>query len=132
MPTLGWTTVNPAPTHEQTLLLASRFEVWHWWQVPGFMRQSMRAWRQVTTAPRALGATLRAQPLRRVFWTLSAWESEEALHAYAHAHPHSEVMRRVRRHTKSATLVTWTIASDQLPPSWTEAERRIAEQQADT
>ncbi|MDS1269535.1 DUF3291 domain-containing protein [Lipingzhangella sp. LS1_29] len=126
MPTLGWITPNPTQGHERALILASRFEVAHWWQVPGFLRFSIRAWRQVSAAPGALGASLQAQPLRRVFWTLSAWTDEETLRAYARSDPHREIMRAVRSSTRTATLVRWTLPVDQLPPSWGEARDRLA------
>ncbi|GGR38603.1 hypothetical protein WEB32_32655 [Streptomyces netropsis] len=36
---------------------------------------------------RALGASLIAQPLKGVFWTLSAWEDRATLYGYAKAEP---------------------------------------------
>lgn len=49
------------------------------------------------SAPGAFGASLVARPSKRVFYTLSARESREALCTYARAEPHRSVMEAVRR-----------------------------------
>ena len=37
-----------------------------------------------------------AQPLRRVFYTLSAWENRDALYAFARTQPHRGIMASLR------------------------------------
>jgi hypothetical protein len=72
--------------------------------------------------------TLRAQPLRRTYWTLSAWTDEAALNAFARAEPHRTIMTRVRPWAKTATFRFWAASADELIPArlWPEAERRIS------
>ena len=90
--------------------------------------QSIRAWRQARRSPGVLGVTLRAQPLRLSYWTLSAWTGQDALDAFARAEPHRTIMRRVRPWAKTATFRFWTADAAQLSPDrlWAEAERRIS------
>lgn len=132
MPTLGWITPNPAPPQARVLVMASRFELHSLKDVPRFLRLSMASWRQVKTAPGAYGASLIAQPLRRVFYTLSAWQDRDTLSAYAGTDPHGDAMRAMRPKMRQSTFVFWESDAEQLPITWDEARRRLSEKaQAD-
>jgi heme-degrading monooxygenase HmoA len=109
--------------------MASRLEVRSLKDVPRFFRASMRAWKQVKGAPGALGASLVAEPLKRTFWTLSAWEGREELYAYVKAEPHHTVMTSMRPTMKGSVFTFWEVPVDELPIAWPDARRRLAEQQ---
>ncbi|MGW0665105.1 DUF3291 domain-containing protein [Streptodolium elevatio] len=128
MPTLRWITPNPAPAHTQVLVMASRFELTSLTHVPAFLVKSMSSWNQIKTAPGAYGASLIAQPLRRVFYTLSAWQNRDSLYRYAKADPHGDAMRAMRPAMRSFTHVFWEAGSGELPITWNEAKQRLAEQ----
>jgi heme-degrading monooxygenase HmoA len=108
--------------------MASRLEVRSLSDVPRFCWKSLAAWRQVRTAPGALGASLIAQPLKRTFWTLSAWETREALHAYARTEPHYSIMTSLRPAMRSSSFTFWEVPVEELPIRWSDAQRRLAEQ----
>ncbi|WP_432133420.1 DUF3291 domain-containing protein [Streptomyces sp. bgisy154] len=130
MPTLPWSTVDiPAPDAE-AFVMASRFEVRSPADVPRFFLKSLAAWKQVKGAPGAYGASLVAQPLRRTFWTLSAWRDEDALRAYARTEPHKSIMVGLRPTMKDSVFVFWRVPASQLPLDWPEARRRLAERAA--
>ncbi|MER7751367.1 DUF3291 domain-containing protein [Kitasatospora sp. NPDC097643] len=128
MPTLPWITPNPAAPGTRAVVMASRFEVRSLADVPRFFAKSIAVWRQIGRTPGALGASLVAHPLRRTFYTLSAWESREALNAFAAAEPHRSVMTSLRDTTKESTFTFWQTPVKQLPITWTEAHRRLDEQ----
>ena len=128
MPTLPWTTPNPAPPGARARAMASRFEVRSATDVPLFFLKSLVAWRQVRSAPGCLGASLIAQPLRRVFCTLSAWQDRDALNAFAATQPHRGIMASLRPTMRSATFTFWDVPTGQLPLTWDDAQRRLAEQ----
>ncbi|WP_133913134.1 DUF3291 domain-containing protein [Streptomyces sp. NBC_00582] len=129
MPTLRWTTVStPAPDTE-AFVMASRLEVRSPRDVPRFFLKSLAAWRQVSGAPGAYGASLIAEPLKRTFWTLSAWEDKAALHAYAGAEPHKSIMNGLRPTMKGSVFTFWRVPASDLPLDWTDARRRLAEQE---
>ncbi|MFF5184498.1 DUF3291 domain-containing protein [Streptomyces sp. NPDC000345] len=128
MPTLRWTTVStPAPDTE-AFVMASRFEVRSFHDVPRFLWKSLAAWRQVCGAPGAYGASLIAEPLKRTFWTLSAWEDKNALYTYARTEPHRSVMTGMRPTTKESVFTFWQVPAAGLPIDWNDARRRLAEQ----
>ncbi|WP_042379413.1 DUF3291 domain-containing protein [Streptacidiphilus melanogenes] len=128
MPTLPWTIPNPATPDTQAFVMASRFEVRSAKDVPRFFLKSLSAWRQVRTAPGALGASLIARPLRRTFCTLSAWEGRDALYAYARTEPHRNIMNGLRSTMRHSTFAFWEAPVEELPITWADAERRLAEQ----
>ncbi|MDQ0828945.1 MULTISPECIES: DUF3291 domain-containing protein [Streptomyces] len=128
MPTLRWTTVStPAPDAE-SFVMASRFEVRSFKDVPRFFLKSLAAWKQVSGAPGAHGASLIAQPLKRTFWTLSAWEDKDALYRYARTEPHKSIMTGLRSTMKDSVFTFWQVPAADLPVDWTDARRRLAEQ----
>lgn len=110
--------------------MASRFEVRSLKDVPLFFLRSLSAWRQVKSAPGALGASLIAQPLKRTFYTLSAWEDRDALYAYARAEPHRSIMNGLRSTMRDSTFTFWQVPVERLPIGWDEAKRRLAEEAA--
>jgi hypothetical protein len=78
------------------------------------------AWRP---APRWL--SLRAEPNRRTFWTLSAWADREALQAFARSGYHRSVMLNYRDRMAGSHFHTWTDSGpDAARPTWDDAMRR--------
>ncbi|GAA1255328.1 hypothetical protein GCM10009665_52320 [Kitasatospora nipponensis] len=128
MPTLPWITPNPAEPGTRAVVMASRLEVRSLADALRFLVKSLAVWRQLRTAPGALGGSLVANPLRRTFYTLSAWESREALQAYATAEPHRSVMIALRPGLKDSTMTRWEVPVAELPIRWDDARRRLAEQ----
>ncbi len=125
---IPWTaTGQPGPGTDVTIM-ASRFELTTAWRSPAFLALVLRAWRQVRRSPGALGVSLRAEPLRRTFWTLSAWTDRDALSGFAGAEPHRTVMRTARLWMKDSVLRFWTVPAGDFSPAglWADARARIA------
>lgn len=125
MPTLPWTVPNTPPQGAEVHVFASRFETRTLWGALKFFARTPGVWRQVSRAPGAYGASLKAQPLRRTFWTLSAWESPAALKAFARSGTHAPTSRGLATEMSDAKFATWTAKSDDLPLDWTEAFRHL-------
>ena len=125
MPTLPWTVPNPPPRASEVHVFASRFETRTLWGALRFLVGTPAVWRQVRRAPGAYGATLKAKPLRRTFWTLSAWESPAALHAFVGSGAHGPTARGLAPQMRDAKFTTWQARSDDLPLDWSEAFRRL-------
>ncbi|MFE6133641.1 DUF3291 domain-containing protein [Streptomyces sp. NPDC056437] len=128
MPTLPWATPNPARPDTTAFVMASRLDVRSAKDVPRFFLKSLSAWGQVRKAPGALGASLEAQLLKGVFFTLSAWEDKEALYTYARTEPHKSIMTGLRSVMSESTFTFWEVPVAELPISWKDAKRRIEDQ----
>ncbi|MEV5438970.1 DUF3291 domain-containing protein [Streptomyces sp. NPDC052682] len=109
--------------------MASRFEVRSLRDVPRFFLRSLAAWRQVRSAPGGFGASLIAEPLKRTFWTLSAWSDRDALYAYARTEPHRSIMTSLRPTMRESVFTFWQVPAGDLPIDWADARRRLAEEQ---
>ncbi|RFU36856.1 DUF3291 domain-containing protein [Actinomadura logoneensis] len=131
MPTLPWTTPETPDPDGKAVVMASRLEVRSLRHVPGFFLASMALLRQARRSPGALGLALRAEPLRRTFWTVSAWTDREAVNAYASAEPHRSSMRAKRKVMRESVFVFWSVPASDLPIGWDEVERRIAEKRGE-
>ncbi|MGV9566296.1 DUF3291 domain-containing protein [Streptomyces sp. NPDC003480] len=129
MPTLPWSTVNSPPPNAEAVVVASRPEVRSLADVPRFFLKSLAAWKQARSAPGAYGVALFAQPSRRTFRTLSAWEDQQAVYAYAKAEPHRSVVIGLRS-TMSRSVFTFSkVPAAELPIDWPDARRRPAGQE---
>ncbi|MDQ0750587.1 hypothetical protein QF034_004818 [Streptomyces africanus] len=125
MPTLPWTVPNTPPRGTEVHVFASRFETRTLWGALKFLAGTPAVWRQVRRSPGVYGATLKAKPLKRTFWTLSAWESKAALQDFVRAGAHGPAARGLASQMRDASFITWQASSDDLPLSWPEAMRRL-------
>ena len=116
MPTLPWApgTAAAQPT-DAVVVLGSRLELQSYWPILGFLRAAMSVRKQVRNSPGALGVSLVAQPVRKTFWTLSAWVDQAALNAFVGKEPHHSVMTHFRPEMASSTFTNFTIRPDQVP-----------------
>ena len=101
--------------------------------IPGFLRSALAVRKQVRGSPGAIGVSLIAQPMRKTFWTLSAWRDQPALDAFVGAEPHSDVMARYRSRLTVAHFRFWNMTPSELPAPrsnarslWDDARRRLA------
>ncbi|MER7051960.1 DUF3291 domain-containing protein [Streptomyces sp. NPDC000351] len=125
MPALPWTVSNRPPRATRVHVFASRFETRTLWGALTFMARTPGVWRQVRSAPGAYGCALKAEPFRRTFWTLSAWDSPEALKAFAHSGTHAPTSRGLAGQMRDSRFASWPASSDELPVSWAEVRRRL-------
>jgi hypothetical protein len=124
MITIPWILRDKTAT-EPVLVMTSRFEVKSTTNVPRFMFLALRAYFQALRAPGVVGASLRAAPLKRSFWTLSSWQDEKHLREFSLSQPHLGIMRSLGPVTQTSRFVFFTAPAGP-PPSWSDALRRLA------
>jgi hypothetical protein len=126
---IPWTKIDQPDAGSEAQVMGSKFELKTALRSPAFLIYSMRLWRQARRSPGILGVSLRAQPLRGTFWTLSAWTDKQALITFARTDPHATTVKRIKPWTKDSTFRFWTVPVAGLSsPSdlWADAEARIA------
>jgi hypothetical protein len=133
MPTLPWTPVEEPAPDDVVVVLGSKLELRSYRHILGFLRAALSVRRQVRYSPGALGVSLIAQPLRKTFWTLSAWSDGTQLDAFVGNLPHADVMRRFHDRLQEASFTTWNHRASALPTPnsnakelWREAKDRLA------
>ncbi|MFC9583846.1 DUF3291 domain-containing protein [Streptomyces yangpuensis] len=131
MPDIPWSTPTPAAPGAEVHVMASRFETATLTGAVRFLLKSPGIIRQMRKAPGAHGVALRARVLSRTFLTLSAWDDRDALYRFARSEPHRSSARAAAAYMKESVFTQWTVPATELPLGWDEAERRLADQQAD-
>jgi hypothetical protein len=101
----------------------TRLRLRSWRFLPEFILYSVRSKLQADKAPGNRGVRAMREP-GNIFWTATAWDSEDAVKKYMLSHPHSQAMRRLLEWCDEASLVRWTQDSAELP-DWHEAHRRM-------
>jgi len=81
--------------------------------------------RQVKAAPGFLRGSLLADR-RLAFWTLTVWESAQAMRDYMLGGAHRAAMPRLVEWCDEASVTHWEVEGDAIP-SWPEADRRMRE-----
>lgn len=130
MPALPWTTGTTVDPDHECVIMASRLPLARYRHIPRFLAATMKIRRQLAGAEGLLGYALDAKLLRKTFWTLSAWDNQQALDAFSMANPHRTRVNEIRPHMRPTTFVFWTANASDLPPAWADARRRIEEQAA--
>jgi hypothetical protein len=124
MLTIPWTSPKNQ-TQISTLTQISRLELGRARDVPGFLIAALRIRRVALRTPGAGGISLRAQPLRRTFWTLSSWHDETAIAEFVKRDVHVAVMFKYRDRMAGSHFHTWTDADQSTnKPSWADAHQR--------
>ncbi|MFC9296310.1 DUF3291 domain-containing protein [Streptomyces sp. NPDC057011] len=130
MPDIPWSTPTQAAPDAEVYVMASRFETTTLSGAFKFFLKAPGIIGQIRKAPGAHGVALRARVLGRTFLTLSAWEDRDALYRFARSEPHRSSSRAAAAFMKESAFTFWTVPASELPITWAEAERRLAEQPA--
>jgi heme-degrading monooxygenase HmoA len=111
--------------------MASRLPLAWFRDIPAFVSATMAIRAQLAQADGLIGYALDANLTRKTFWTVSAWDSQEALDAFSRADPHRRRVSAIRPRMRPTTFTFWTASGADLPISWTEVRRRIADTERD-
>jgi quinol monooxygenase YgiN len=130
---IPWTRIEQPGAGPEAVVMSSKFELKTTLRAPAFLMYAMRLWRQARRSPGILGVSLRAQPLKGTFRTLSAWTDEQALDNFARTDPHAAALNRIRPWTKSSTFRFWSVPVRELTSGtfspaglWADAVARVA------
>lgn len=121
-----WTFVRQPDPMREYVALATSLPLRKFSSIPRFLRYAGEVGAQVERSPGAIGYSLRAKPLARRFYTISAWESEEDLRAFVRDRPHSRVMAEVRPLLRQTKFVRWREMGSALPLDWDAALLRLS------
>ncbi|MCM2411719.1 MULTISPECIES: DUF3291 domain-containing protein [unclassified Streptomyces] len=132
MPTIPWmpgAAATESPDSGEAVVMASKLQVKSLLSVPRFFLLSLVVWKQVRSAPGTIGASLRAEPFKKTFWTLSAWRDQEALDTFSRSNPHAKIVARLRPVMDHSVFLFYGAERSELPVSWDDATRRLAEKE---
>ena len=125
MPPLPWhksETVDPTATYVLTL---TRLPLRSYLRIPRIMRATLRIMRALKSSDGLVGYSLKADLLRKTFWTVSAWRDDAAVVEFVSSDTHRAAMVRLQPHIVQPWIETLTVSGSELPPKWSEIARRI-------
>jgi len=91
--------------------------------LPAFFFHTIRAQRQLSRSPGFRAGSL-LPDAGRTFWTLSLWDSAEAMRGYMLGGAHRKAMPKLVGWCDEASVAHWETAEARLP-DWREAEERM-------
>lgn len=122
---LPWQAFAEPDPDRDYLVLASYLPLKRLRSTPRFFRYARAIRQQLAKADGLVGYTLKAQPLRREYFTLSMWEDERALSRFVEAKPHVDIMAGLRGHMGKTSFRQWSTKGSGAPPDWSAAHRRL-------
>jgi heme-degrading monooxygenase HmoA len=120
---LPWATLRRAEPGREYVALLSELYLDSVRTMPAFFSYSGKIQAQLKRSPGLIGFSLNAHVFRKKFWTLSVWESDEAIALFVHEKPHKDVMAALQGKLRNARFIRWRISGFQCPPSWAHAFR---------
>ncbi len=91
--------------------------------LPLFLWHTLRSFRQSRAA--AGNLTTLARRARGAFWTITVWRDKAAMRDFMLGGAHRGAMPHLQHWCDEASLTQWE-QDGPAPPTWTEAERRLA------
>jgi heme-degrading monooxygenase HmoA len=125
MPTLPWqAAANPVVEGPPYVTMLTYLPLKHYRDTPRFLLYVVRVYLQLRRTKGVVGFSMRAKPLAKKYWTLSAWTSHEAMSQYIHTPPHLEVMRSMQGSMGQTAFTSWEVGASDLPLRWDDALAR--------
>jgi hypothetical protein len=120
-----WFAITPVEKDREYLALLSGLPLKTYRGLPRLVRFVIGTVQQMYGSPGAVGVTLRARLLARTFWTLSAWQDEQALREFVMKRPHLDAMKQMEPYMNPAHFLRWKVTGADLPLRWADAVRRF-------
>jgi heme-degrading monooxygenase HmoA len=124
VPATPWKTRREPEAEREYPVLLTALPMRKLSRLPRFLRYVMQIRGQLNRTDGLLGYSLLAKPLRSNYWTLSVWESNDALHRFIRESPHREAMAELPRYLSGFRTTRWTIRGNGVPPNWNDALAR--------
>ena len=124
MPERPWRTFRAPDPNGDFVALLSYLPFKSYWRVLSLAIYGQQVVKQLATAGGLVGYSLLARPLSKRFWTLSAWESEDALQDFVQKQPHLRIMTVLAPHMEKTKFVRWMVKGSELPLRWDDALQR--------
>jgi quinol monooxygenase YgiN len=94
-------------------------------RIPRIMGATRRIVRQLGHSEGLVGYALKAQLVRKTFWTMSAWTDHEALGAFVRSEAHVHAMAALSPHMDGARIESFTLSGSDLPLDWSAVADRL-------
>jgi quinol monooxygenase YgiN len=119
-----WIKFATPDTNREYFALLSYLPLNKYRAIPALLKFLFQIQKQLRATPGIIGYSLRAKPLSRNFWTLSAWTNEKQLMDFVAKTPHAQAMKAMMPHMGPTKFTKWKVSGSALPLRWEEAMER--------
>jgi quinol monooxygenase YgiN len=119
-----WIEFATPDTNREYFALLSYLPLNKYRAIPTLLKFLFQIQKQLRATPGIIGYSLRAKPLSRNFWTLSAWTDEKQLMDFVAKLPHGQAMKAMMPHMGPTKFTRWKVLGSALPLRWEEAMKR--------
>lgn len=121
-----WKQLQPLEPGREYFVFASSLPLRRYRWTGQLFRGAKAVREQLDATSGLVGFSLLARPGRKQYATLSVWDGEDALRAFAEAEPHRQLMADLSTVMGATKFVHWRISGSEGRPSWREALRRLS------
>ncbi len=121
MPTLPWNSINEVDADRTYKVMLTYLPLRRYRDTFRFMKYVNEVIKQLKQTEGIIGYSLKAHPFSKNYWTVSVWESDEAISKYIQTLPHSAVMKKMRGAMGKTTFESWDVYKNQIPIQWSDA-----------
>jgi hypothetical protein len=127
VPAIPWSSHADVGSATEVVVMASRLPLKRHRSIPAFMSATTKIRGQLGRTEGLVGYALDADLVHAVFWTVSAWNSREALDRFAGEDPHRTIIATIRPRMAPTTFTFWAHPANQLPVTWDLVCKKVAE-----
>ncbi len=125
---MPWKKIAPVNANEEYLALLTFLPLKKHRTIPRFLWSTFAIQRQLASSAGIIEYALRAKPLEKNFWTMSAWLDEKSLMNFTAHIPHSQVMKALAPHMGPTKFTRWKVAGSEVPLRWDIAMQRAKQE----
>ena len=126
MPPLPWRTSRPVDPAVSYAVAITKLPLQSHLRIPSIMLATVRIMRQLKRSEGLVGYALKADLLRKTFWTMSAWHDRDALTAFVRSDVHRKAMTTLQPHMDHPQIKTYDARGSEVPPTWPDLARELA------
>ena len=119
-----WQSFSEPEPDAELVGLVSELPLSRYRAIPKFLRMTRQIQSQLADSEGLVGYALRTNFLRRWFWTVSIWESEEALRNFVRENPHREIMAALHEEMGVTRFDRFAVSGEEAPLTIDEAFKR--------
>ena len=126
MPPLPWRTSQPVDPEASYAVAITKLPLRSHRRIPSIMLSTLGIMHQLKRSEGLVGYALKADLLRKTFWTMSAWHDQEALTAFVRSDVHRKAMTTLQPHMDDPRIKTYEARGSKVPPTWPDLARELA------
>ncbi len=113
-----WKELAKPDASKEYLAIVTYLPVKHYRTVPSVAKHSYKVEKQLIETQGLIGYSMGSKPWTKQFWTVSVWEDEAALMAFAFSGAHKDIMARLYTDMGATKFARWKVLGTDVPLTW--------------